>query len=219
MKIKFLGHASFLITTKDNIKIITDPYKSGAYNGAVGYKPITEEAHIVTISHEHDDHNYYKEIKGNPQILKGVLEKEIFGVKFISTETYHDVNKGKERGKNVIFLIIADNLRLLHLGDLGHQLTKEDKKKIGEIDILFIPVGGYFTIDAEEASEVVEFLQPLITIPMHFKTPVLDFPIGPVEDFLVEKRNVKMLNVSEIEISKENLPKEREIWVLKPALL
>lgn len=219
MKIKFLGHASFLITTNNNTKIITDPYKAGAYGGAIGYKPIKEEAQIVTISHEHDDHNYYKEIKGNPEIVKGPIEKEIAGIKFIGIETYHDISKGKERGKNVIFLIIADDLRLLHLGDLGHQLTEEDRKKIGEIDILFIPVGGYFTIDAEEASEIVEFLKPRITIPMHFKTSVLDFPIAKVEDFLVEKKNVKMLNISEIEISKENLPKEREIWVLKPALI
>ncbi|MEO0130257.1 MAG: MBL fold metallo-hydrolase [candidate division WOR-3 bacterium] len=219
MKIKFLGHASFLITTKDNVKIITDPYKAGAFGGAVGYKPIREEAHIVTISHEHDDHNYYKEIKGKPEIIKGAVEKEISGVKFIGIETYHDLNKGKERGKNIIFLIIADGLRLLHLGDLGHQLKEEEKKKIGDIDILFIPVGGYFTIDAEEASEIAEFLKPKITIPMHFKTPVLDFPIAQVEDFLVEKKNVKMLDISEIEISKENLPKEREILVLKPALI
>lgn len=219
MKIKFLGHASFLITTKDNIKIITDPYKAGAYGGAVGYKPIKEEAHIVTITHEHDDHNYYQEIKGNPEIVKGTLEKEIYGVKFIGIESYHDRSRGKERGKNVIFLIIADDLRLLHLGDLGHLLTNEDKKRIGDVDILFVPVGGYFTIDADEASEVVEFLKPKITIPMHFKTSVLDFPIAQVEDFLLEKKNVKMLNVSEIEISKENLPKEREIWVLKPALI
>ncbi|MEO0086824.1 MAG: MBL fold metallo-hydrolase [candidate division WOR-3 bacterium] len=219
MKIKFLGHASFLITTNNNIKIITDPYKSGAYNGAVGYKPITEEAHIVTISHEHDDHNYYKEIKGTPEIVRGAGEKELFGIKFIGIETYHDLSKGKERGKNVIFLIIADDLKLLHLGDLGHQIKEGEKRKIGDVDILFVPVGGYFTIDAEEASEIVEFLKPRITIPMHFKTPVLDFPIAPVEDFLVEKKNVKMLDVSEIEVSKENLPKEREIWVLKPALI
>jgi|UniRef100_A0A7V5XZH8 L-ascorbate metabolism protein UlaG (beta-lactamase superfamily) len=219
MKIKFLGHAAFLITTKDNIKIITDPYKSGAFGGAVGYKPITEEAHIVTISHEHDDHNHYQTIKGNPQILKGAGEKEISGIKFVGIEVYHDISKGKERGKNVIFLIQADGLRLVHLGDLGHQLTNEEKKKLGEIDILFIPVGGYYTIDADEAGEIVEFLEPKITIPMHFKTPVLDFPIALVEDFLVGKKNVKMLNVSEVEVSKETLPKEREIWVLKPALI
>jgi L-ascorbate metabolism protein UlaG (beta-lactamase superfamily) len=219
MKIKFLGHAAFLITTKDNIKIITDPYKSGAFGGAVGYKPITEEAHIVTISHEHNDHNHYQTIKGNPQILKGAGEEEISGIKFVGIEVYHDISKGKERGKNVIFLIQADDLRLVHLGDLGHQLTNEEKKKLGEIDILFIPVGGYYTIDADEAGEIVEFLEPKITIPMHFKTPVLDFPIALVEDFLVGKKNVKMLNVSEVEISKETLPKEREIWVLKPALI
>ncbi|MEO0102237.1 MAG: MBL fold metallo-hydrolase [candidate division WOR-3 bacterium] len=216
MKIKFLGHSAFLITGAGK-KIITDPYKSGAF-GSLNYKPIKESADIVTISHEHDDHNYLGEIKGNPKIIRGEGEREINGVKIKGVATYHDPVKGKERGKNTIFLLEVEGMRLAHLGDLGESLNEEVLREIGEVDILLLPVGGYFTISATEATKIMTELKPKITIPMHYKTSACDFPISPVDDFLGGKKNCRFLEKSEVEIKKEDLSAfgGDEVWVLKP---
>ncbi len=215
MRIKFFGHASFLIETLGK-KIITDPYKPQAF-GSLKYKPLTETADIVTISHEHEDHNYYKDIKGNPLIVKGEVEKEISGIRLKGFPTYHDRVKGKERGKNTLFVIEAEDMKIAHLGDLGEPLTSEAMSKIGKVTLLFIPVGGYFTIDAEEATEVMNALKPSITFPMHYKTTACEFPISDVSEFLKGKPNCRLLDKSEVVVKKEDLPEKPEIWVLKPS--
>jgi len=239
MNLIFLAHASFLIVTSHGTKIITDPYKTGAFNNAIGYKPIKESADVVLVSHEHDDHNAVSEVLGNPQIIKGDSNWTFKDVKITGIASYHDTQKGTARGKNTIFVIEArpsisqngyndtrpkdikegrdeaDSLRIVHLGDLGYVLSKEECAKIGKVDVLLSPVGGYFTIDSKAATEIMNSLKPSITIPMHYKTTVLDFPIAKVDDFIKDKKNVKKLNSSEIEISKETLPKAPEIWVLK----
>jgi L-ascorbate metabolism protein UlaG (beta-lactamase superfamily) len=218
MKIKWYGHAAFKITTGNGIRIIIDPYQSGAYGGALSYGKIEEEADIVLTSHDHDDHNYTKGIKGKYELIKDATQKDIKGVKIKGIPTFHDTSRGKERGKNVMFLIEADNLRVLHVGDLGHTLEKEKISEIGKIDILLIPVGGYYTIDAKEATLVMEALGPKVTIPMHFKTEKCGFPISEVEAFTEGKKNVKFMDSSEIEISLNTLPPSPEIYVLKHAL-
>ncbi|MEO0137991.1 MAG: MBL fold metallo-hydrolase [candidate division WOR-3 bacterium] len=213
MKIKFLGHAAFLITTKDGVRIITDPYKPGCYGGGIKYSAITEEADIVTISHEHDDHNE-RNLKGTPIFVNTAGEHTIKGIHIIGYEVYHDKSAGKERGRDIIYNMELEGMHLVHLGDLGHVLTSADKDKIGKVDILLIPVGGYFTIDAKDAEEIITLLKPKVVIPMHFKTAKCDFPIAPVDDFIKDKK-VKRLN-GEVEIAKENLPTETEIYVLMP---
>lgn len=218
MKIKWLGHSAFLLTAQEGTRVITDPYKPGSFSGAVGYKPIREEADIVIISHEHDDHNYPKEIGGQPTIVKDVGEKTVKNIKIKGIPTWHDTSQGKERGMNTVFVFEIDGLKIGHLGDLGHTFDEEEVKKIRTLDILLIPVGGYFTIDASQATKIVESLAPKLVIPMHFKTPVLGFPVAQVDDFLKGKTNVKRLDSSEVEVTKEKLPKVCEIWVLKPEL-
>ena len=217
MNLIFLAHASFLIVTSHGTKIITDPYKAGSFNNAIGYKSIRESADVVLVSHEHDDHNAVSEVLGTPQIVKGDSNWTFKDVKITGIASYHDTQKGTARGKNTIFVIEADSLRIVHLGDLGYVLSKEECVKIGKVDVLLSPVGGYFTIDSKAATEIMNNLKPSITIPMHYKTKVLDFPIAKVDDFIKDKKNVKKLNSSEIEISKETLPKSPEIWVLKMA--
>jgi L-ascorbate metabolism protein UlaG (beta-lactamase superfamily) len=213
MKIKFFGHASFLITSDTGVRIITDPYKPGCFDGGIKYKPITEEADIVTISHEHDDHNETK-INGNPSFVKGADGKEIKGITMKGVGVYHDESKGKERGQNTIFNIVIDGVHVVHLGDLGHALSSSDVEKIGNVDILFVPIGGYFTIDAKTAEGVVNVLEPKIVIPMHFKTDKCGFPIAPVEDF-IRGKDVKKVD-GEVTIKKETLPKKTTIYVLTP---
>jgi L-ascorbate metabolism protein UlaG (beta-lactamase superfamily) len=221
MKITFLAHASFLITTKDNTKIITDPYKAKCFSGALCYKPINESANIVLVSHQHDDHNGSSEISGSPKVIQNTGQWEIGNIKISGHGSYHDANKGKDRGNNIIFIIEADGIRIAHLGDLGHGLTQSDYKEMGKIDVLLMPVGGYFTINSKVATEIMNRISPKITIPMHYKTEGLDFPIAKVDEFLNEKKNVKKLNSSEVEITKDSalggLPKAPEIWVLKMA--
>ncbi len=214
MKIKFLGHAAFVITSKKGTRIITDPYKAGAYDGGIGYSEITETADIVTISHEHDDHNYTASIKGQPVIVKDPGETKVKDIKIKGLATHHDKSQGSERGTNNIFVMDIDGFKLLHLGDLGHTLGQQEAKEIGQVDILLAPVGGYFTIDATEAREIYELLKPAIMIPMHYKTSKCGFPISPVGDFADKMKNVRKVDGSEVDISE--LPASPTIYVLDP---
>jgi L-ascorbate metabolism protein UlaG (beta-lactamase superfamily) len=218
MKIKWYGHAAFKITTDKGVRIIIDPYQSGAFGGALSYGKITEEADIVLTSHDHDDHNYTKDIKG---AYTHFNKEGVYNEKEVSIEAlpcYHDPSKGQERGNNLIFVIESDGLRMAHMGDLGHTLAQDTVKKMGRIDIVLLPVGGFYTIDSDEAGKVVQVIHPRITIPMHFKTPKCEFPIASVETFTDGKKGVKMANTHEIEIKKDSLPKEPEIIVLQYAL-
>jgi L-ascorbate metabolism protein UlaG (beta-lactamase superfamily) len=213
MKIKFLGHASFLITSERGIRIITDPYKPGCFNGGIKYAPITEEADVVTISHEHDDHNA-TDIDGNPTFVRGSGRKDLKDIKIQGYDVFHDESGGKERGKNTIFQMTVDGMSIVHLGDLGHPLSDNDIEKLGAVDILFVPVGGHFTIDAEIAEKTVSRLQPKIVVPMHYKTDKCGFPIASVEDYLINKEAKKLSG--EFEITKETLPEETTTFVLTP---
>ncbi|MGQ9534178.1 MAG: MBL fold metallo-hydrolase [bacterium] len=213
MKIKFLGHAAFLITSEQGIRIITDPYKPGCYGGGIKYGPITEEADVVLISHDHDDHNETN-IKGNPIFVREKGKKEVKGIVINGIEVFHDKSGGKERGKNIIFNMLIDGLNVVHMGDVGHIISKSDADKVGNVDILFIPVGGYFTIDANDADSIIELLNPKVVIPMHFKTAKCDFPIAPVDDF-IKNKEVKRVE-GELEIKKVDLPSNTVIYVLTP---
>lgn len=218
MKIKWYGHAAFLITSDQGIKIIIDPYEPGAFGGQLSYGKIRDQADIVITSHDHADHNYTKDLPGAPQIVKGSGSKTVKGISMKGISTYHDPSKGSERGANTIFTLKMDNIQLCHLGDLGHLLSDKELLEIGPVDILLIPVGGFFTIDPKEATRVAEQIKPKILIPMHFKTEKCGFPIAPVEDFLKGKTNIKRPKVSEATFDKATLPQQMDIVVLENAL-
>lgn len=215
MKVKWLGHACFLISSDTGTRIITDPYATG---GGISYGEIKETAEIVTVSHGHGDHNNAKAVRGNPALVNRVGTTEVKGMKFQGTPTAHDDAGGKLRGSNIIFCFEVDGIKVCHLGDLGHQLDEKQIAELGKIDILLIPVGGYYTIDAKVATQVVDKLAPGLVIPMHFKTAKCDFPITGVNDFLQGKTNVTRLEVPEAEFKAEHLPTSTQIIVLKPAL-
>ena len=215
MKIKWLGHASFLITSSEGIRIITDPYETGM---GIDYGPIQETADVVLVSHQHPDHNNVKAVKGNPTSITETGTKAARGIEFTGIPTYHDAEKGKQRGNNTVFTFTVDGIKTCFLGDLGHPLSSDEASTFGEIDVLMIPVGGFFTIDAEAASKVCDTLKPKVVIPMHCKTDKCQYPIASVEDFLQGKQNCRRENGSEVDLSKEKLPQETEIVVLKPAL-
>lgn len=214
MKIKFLGHAAFLIISDQGVRIITDPYKPGCYGGGIKYAPITEEADIVMISHDHDDHNETR-IKGNPVFVRDESKKEIKGIVINGVKVFHDKSGGKERGNTVIFNMLIDGLNVVHMGDVGHLISMSEVEKLGNVDVLLIPVGGYFTVDASEAEDIINLLKPKVVIPMHFKTAKCDFPIAPVDDF-IKNKEVKRVE-GELEIKKADLPSNTVIYVLNPA--
>lgn len=197
------------------MRIITDPYTVG---GGIAYSPINETADVVLISHDHGDHSNVSAVQGNPDVIKGSGPHTAGGVQFRGIATYHDGAQGKQRGANTIFCFTMDDIKLCHLGDLGHALTAEQVKEIGAVDVLFVPVGGFYTIDASEAGKVCALLDPRLVIPMHFKTAGCAFPIAGVDDFLKGKEHVHRAGSSEIEIEREALPLAAEIVVLEPAL-
>ena len=213
MKIKWLGHACFLITSETGTRIITDPY---ATKENLTYGEITESADIVTVSHEHADHNNVAAVQGKPEVVRG--STKVKGTDFKGIASYHDKAGGSQRGKNTIFCFEVDGIRVCHLGDLGHQLSGEQVAELGSIEILLIPVGGYFTIDAKVATQVCNQLKPKVIIPMHYRTDKCAFPIAGVDDFLKGKERVTRLETSERNFKSEELPTTAQIIVLKSAL-
>mgnify|MGYP000910624337 CR=1 FL=1 len=187
MKITWLGHASFLIETA-TASIVTDPFDE-----STGYRVPNVSADLVTVSHQHYDHNAVGTVRGNPRVVSepGVTrfgEIEIKGIK-----TFHDKNLGRDRGENLVFVIKADGLTVCHLGDLGHVLTPDQLQAIGQVDFLLVPVGGTYTISAEEARTIVSLLAPRVAIPMHFKTPPCTIRLTPVESFTMHYDRVAKL--------------------------
>ena len=215
MKIKWLGHASFLITSDKGVKVLTDPYEPIL---GMNYGPIDESADIVTVSHGHGDHNNIAAVQGNPQVIDESTSVELKGIKFSGIDTYHDDSAGSERGPNVIYCFEVDDVKVCHLGDLGHMLSDEQAAAIGKVDVLLAPVGGNFTINAETADAVIEKLKPAVVMPMHFSNDRCpDFPVAGVESFTDGKTNVTVMDTSEIEYKAGELPESTSIVVLKPA--
>jgi len=215
MKVKWLGHACFLITSKDGLRVIVDPYAVG---GGINYSPIKEAADVVMVSHDHGDHNNVSAVYGKPEVVKGSGEKAVKGIQFRGVATSHDASQGQQRGTNTVFCFTIDDVKLCHLGDLGHVLSPGQVTEIGAVDILFVPVGGFFTIDASVANQVCDQLKPKVVIPMHFKTPKCAYPLVGVEDFLKGKKNVRKVGSSEVEFECGKLPAATEIVLLQPAL-
>jgi len=213
MKLKWLGHSAFEITSDAGIKLITDPY---ATDDRLSYGEIKESADIVTVSHDHSDHNNVSAVRGNPEIVRGTTE--IKGIKFRGIPTYHDEAKGQQRGKNTIFCFEVDGAKVCHLGDLGHTLGDKQIAELGEVDILLIPVGGFYTINAMAASQICDQLKPRVIIPMHYKTNKCGLPISGVDEFLQGKKNVSRLDASEVELKPGKLPADTQIIVLQPSL-
>ncbi|MCS7216494.1 MAG: MBL fold metallo-hydrolase [Candidatus Bipolaricaulota bacterium] len=214
MKILWYGHACFRITSADGTVIVTDPY-----DASVPYKAPEGPAHIVTVSHDHFDHNAVDRVKGSPEVLRGVGEWTIRGVQIRGIAAYHDPKGGKERGRNVIFKLVVDRVVLAHFGDLGHPLTAEQLKPLEDVQVALLPVGGFYTVGPKEAKEVVQALPNVrVVIPMHYRTEaVKDWPIRPVQEFLEAVDLTVREFKGEAEVTAANLPKAKEVWILSYA--
>ncbi len=217
MKIKWLGHACFLITSDSGLKIITDPYQAG-FRNIINYGPVNESPDIVTISHQHGDHNYTGDLQGSPDIVQGAGKHLVKGIEFIGLHCYHDRASGQERGDNTIFSFIIDNVRICHCGDLGHPLDDSEVQSLGRVDVLLIPTGGPgATLELDEAMVLGEKLQPGVIIPMHFRNQKCSFPRYGAEDLIKLKPTAIQTGKSEIEFSAGQYP-VGQILILEPAL-
>lgn len=215
MDITSLGHSSFKIRGK-NATVITDPYDVAL----VGMKfPKDAEATIVTVSHDHPDHNAVLAVAGSPQIIKGPGEYDVAGVGILGIASYHDNEKGKSRGKNTIYRIQIDGISIVHLGDLGYVLSSAEVESLDGVDILIIPVGGTYTIDATSACAVIQDVDPHIVIPMHYGNPLLNQKefgsLLPVSAFLKEIGKEDVAPQSKLSITKDKLPEQLQVVVLQ----
>jgi L-ascorbate metabolism protein UlaG (beta-lactamase superfamily) len=206
VNIRWRGHASFIIET-DGKSLVTDPF-----NEQLGYPLSPIVADIVTISHEHWDHNAVETISGQPQVCRGTGLTKLGNISIKGIASYHDNHQGRERGANTIFKISSEAINLVHLGDLGQLLSAQQVQEIGEVDILLLPVGGKFTINAEEAYQIVSLLQPKIVIPMHFATAHLSFVLAPLEEFAT--RYDQIIKKPSLEVHSTDLETDMKIIVL-----
>jgi len=218
MILRYLGHAAFELKLDDGRTVVFDPYESGAYDGALGYGPIEGSYDIAVVSHDHPDHRFEEVTARAAAVWDIAGETEIDGVRITSIPTFHDESGGSERGANLITIIEADGVRVAHLGDLGHAVTKSEAPALEGVDVMIVPVGGHFTMDAATAKAVVEEFSPRIVIPMHYKTGRCGFPIAPVEDFTMMMGDFDAAGGSELDLTAGSLPGETKVIVLDPAL-
>ena len=215
MTIKFLGHACFWFQDSAGRRVIVDPYEPGAFGGAIGFGPITDPADVVLVTHDHADHNYVRGVPGSPKVCRDTCQVQ--GIPFRAIQAWHDEEKGQKRGSVAIFVFEMDGITLCHVGDLGTLLTDEQIAALGRVDVLMVPVGGTFTLDAQQAWELVQQIKPRVVIPMHFRTPKVSLPLAPLDPFLNGKPGVERPGSSEIVLTPETLGEGLRIIALQPA--
>ena len=208
MEITWLGHSCFKLKGKQ-ATVITDPFSP-----AIGYTLGKVAADIVTVSHPHPGHSYVQGVADEPRVLKSPGEYESGGVLTVGVHTFHDNEKGAQRGKNTVFVIDVDDVMICHLGDLGHVLTAEQVAEIDGVDVLLIPVGGVSTIDAVQAAQIVRQLEPKIVIPMHYKTEAEKKDLETADRFLKEMGVKEAIAQPKLLVNKSSMPLTMQVTVL-----
>jgi L-ascorbate metabolism protein UlaG (beta-lactamase superfamily) len=211
MVITWYGHSCFKIVS-EGLTIVLDPF-----NKDIGLRPPSFSADIVLSTHsQHNDHNNIEAISGNPFVITGPGEYEVKGVSIVGVESFHDNKNGEERGLNTIYSIETEDIKLCHFGDLGQdELSEKQNEAINGPDIIFIPVGGKYTIGGTRAANIVNQIEPKIVIPMHYKIPGLKVDVEPVDRFLKEMGAGKKEAVDKLTIKKKTLPEQTEVVVMK----
>ncbi len=213
MYITWQGHSCFKLQDKlgpDGVTVVTDPFDK-----KIGLKPPQFEADIVTVSHDHYDHDNVKALRGKPYVIDCAGEYDLKGVSVVGVEAFHDDKGGSERGKNIIYRFEIEGILIAHLGDLGHELNNSQLEILAGTDILLIPVGGKYTLDATKAVEVVSQIEPRIVIPMHYKIPGVKIDIATADKFIKEL-GVAPTKEDKLKITKKELPQEdMELVILK----
>ena len=217
MRIRFFGHAAVGLVGRGGLGVLLDPYEPGAFGGKIGYGPIPGAWDLVIVSHEHLDHNHVAASFGNPCVIKGPASH--MGVDVRTYVVKHGDAGGTVDFESRISSFVLDDLRVVHPGDMGRGPSPELAANLSGTDLAFVPVGGHFTMGPEEAMEFVTRVNPKVVVPVHYKTPQVDLPIRPVDDFLAEVGSlpVRKFSCGEVELTAGGLPARTEIWVL-PAL-
>lgn len=212
MKIEYLGHSCFKLTESTGTSIICDPYDS-----SIGYEMPSVSADAVTISHHHYDHDNLKALVGKPEIIEGECCRELSGVEINAIKSFHDGQRGKLRGENLIFKFRMDGIDVCHLGDLGEACSSALIDLILPVNVLLIPVGGNYTIDAEMAKEYVDRIMPDIVIPMHYRGKGCKIDIDKVDEFLelFDEDCIEETDGSELEVVRNYLDGDTKVVVLR----
>jgi len=215
MEITWLGYSAFRIRTRDGY-VVNDPY-SGRALTLPSIQRTT--ADIVTVSHDHDGHNNVDAVKGDPYVIRGPGEYEVKGMFVFGVPTFHDSKKGAVHGSNTVYILDAEDMRVCHLGDLGHIPTQTQAEAIGPVDILLTPVGDGKALNAQQAVEVINLLEPKIVIPMHYCLDGEDLKLDKLDRFLVamgtDNKDVSHQEI--LKVTKKDLPEEGpQVVVLEP---
>jgi L-ascorbate metabolism protein UlaG (beta-lactamase superfamily) len=217
LDVTWLGHGCFRLRGR-NAAVVTDPYPP-----AIGLKLGRMDAEVVTVSHDHDNHSYTQVVRDGAYEIRGPGEYEVAGVSVIGVSTFHDSEKGAKHGRNTVYLIEIDDVRVCHLGDLGHKLDDAEAEAVASPDVLLVPVGGQTAINGAQAAEVVRQLEPRYVVPMHYAIPGLKLQLDPIDRFLKEmgvtasepqpKLSVQRSSVSEYETKVVVLEARAEVRV------
>ena len=212
MKIEYIGHSCFKLTESTGTSVLCDPY-----DPSVGYDLPELEADAVTISHHHFDHDYLQAVKGAPVVIDKECSHDLPGVEINAIKSFHDEKRGKKRGENLIFKFRMDGIDICHLGDLGEVCSSELIDLLLPVNVLLIPVGGTYTIDAEMAKEYVDRIMPDVVIPMHYRAKGCKLDIDKVDEFinLFEEDYVEQSEDSELELMRSDLKGDTRVVVLR----
>lgn len=206
MNIQYYGHSCFKITTKpagrgqEEITVFLDPFSK-----EIGLRPPQGQADLILVSHDHHDHNNISALKGDPRVLDIPGEYSVFGVNIIGINSFHDNKSGEERGKNTIFILESEEIRICHLGDLGSDLSEKQLEQINGVNILMIPIGGKYTIDGEKAVDIIKKIEPNIIIPMHYKIKGSNVDVDDEKKFCSEIGSCPSQKMAKISLKKKDL--------------
>lgn len=216
MLITYHGHSQFLLESGNVFRILTDPY-----DAHVGYSMRDEAVDLVLISHKHGDHSFEEKLTSPHRTIREAGEYSVApGVNVTAIESDHDDEGGSKRGKTLLFVVEAEGLRVVHLGDLGRVLTEEEVARLGRVDVLMVPVGGFFTLDAAAAAKVAEQLQARVVIPMHYKTAAnAEWPIADEKAFLALRDAQDAQAMPLVRITAGDLAEQPALCLLTPRLL
>lgn len=208
MEIVWLGHSCFRIRGRE-ATVVTDPCPP-----STGYAIGKPTADIVTLSHRHEEHAFVKAVAGHPVVLDGPGEYEIHGAFITGIGTYHDSDRGSERGPSIVFVVEMEDIKVCHLGDLGHTPTAEQAEEMTGVDVLLVPVGGNSTIDGAKAAEIVSLLEARLVIPMHYQTAASKAKLDPPDRFLKEMGVTAVEPQPKLSITRSTIPHETQVMVL-----
>lgn len=211
MELTYLGHSCFKVTSFLGTTLIMDPYTPG---GQIRHRPIPDQVDGVVVSHGHPGHCGVSSLPGNPELFQqsGYLRT----MELTAIPTFHDSRKGRKFGPNTVWRVLVDEVSICHLGDIGHMPTDEQLVDMVPTDVLLCPVGGVRSLDWEQASTMINVINPMVVIPMHYWTPLVGRRLQRLEKFLSSRSGVMPFDGSTVSITPDSLPGDQPTWVLRP---